>query len=170
MRTSDPTGGTVVLALGNPLMGDDGLGATVLRRLQRWDWGHDVTIVNGETWGLRLLPTVEAADRLLVIDAIDVGAAPGTIITLNANELPRRLDLSISPHQVGLRNVLALAELRGTYPSAITAIGAQPERVVFGEPLSVPVAAAVDGVTALSASQLTAWGHHASERPESACA
>ena len=150
---------TVVLALGNPLMGDDALGAVVLQRLQRWDWGADVTIVDGETWGLRLLPTVEAADRLLVIDAIDTGAAPGAMITLDASELPRRLDMLLSPHQVGLRDVLALAELRGASPEALAAIGVQPARVVFGEGLSEAVAGAVDAVVAAAVRQLAAWGH-----------
>lgn len=149
----------VVLALGNPLMGDDGLGATVLERLRAWDWGPDVALVDGETWGLRLLPLVEDADRLLVVDAIDIGAPPGTLVSLDAGELPHRLNTALSPHQVGLQHVLALAELRGAYPARLAAIGAQPERVVFGEPLSPAVARTVDAVLAAAVEQLVAWGY-----------
>jgi hydrogenase maturation protease len=159
MPTSDRPGGTVVLALGNPLMGDDGLGPAVLNRLQGWEWSGDLSIVDGETWGLKLLPTVEAADRLLVIDAIDIGAAPGTVVRVEASDLPRRLDTAMSPHQIGLRDVLALAALRGTYPTALTAIGAQPERVIFGQSLSPAVAGAVDAIVEAATGQLTAWGH-----------
>jgi len=161
---------TVVLALGNPLMGDDGLGAEVLGRLQAWDWGSDVVIVDGETWGLRLLPMVEAAHRLLVIDAIDIGAEPGTVVFLGGADLPRRLDTALSPHQVGLRDVLALADLRGAYPSELAAVGVQPDRVVFGEPLSPVVARAVEGVIAAAVRQLAAWGHVARERQDPVCA
>lgn len=161
MSTSEEVPATVVLALGNPLMGDDGLGAAVLERLQGWDWGGAVDIVDGETWGLRLLPTVETAERLLVIDAIDIGAEPGTVVILNGADLPARLDTAMSAHQVGLREVLALAELRGTYPSAVTAIGAQPHWVVFGDPLSPVVAAALDAVVNAAVHQLGAWGHTA---------
>ena len=161
----DGQASTLVLALGNPLMGDDGVGAVVLGRLQEWDWGLDVSIVDGETWGLRLLPDVEAAERLLVIDAIDAGAAPGAVIRISGDELPRRLDTAVSSHQVGLRDVLALADLRGRFPRIVIAIGVQPAVVEFGATLSSAVRGAVETVVAAAANQLQAWGH----TPRSQC-
>lgn len=170
MWTNDRATGTVVLALGNPLMGDDGLGAAVIQRLREWEWDRDVRVVDGETWGLKLLPTIEEAQRLLIVDAIDVGAAPGTVVVLDGDELVKRLDITVSPHQVGLRDVLALAELRGSYPACVTAIGAQPGRVGFGEPLSAAMADALDAVVDAALRRLALWGHatqptHVSPRP-----
>jgi len=154
----------LVLALGNPLMGDDGLGAAVLERLAAWRWGSEVVMADGETWGLKLLPLVEEANRLLVIDAIDVGAKPGTLVTLDGAELPRLLERAVSPHQVGLSDVLELARLRGMLPLSLAAIGVQPERVEFGHPLSAVVASAVDSVATAALRQLAAWGYAGRER------
>lgn len=147
-----------MLAVGNPLMGDDGLGVAVLGRLREWEWPAGVTLLDGETWGMRLLPYVENARRLLVIDAIDVGAPPGTIVSLDGAEVPRRLDTRLSSHEVNLADVLALAALRGTGPAELRAIGAQPEVVEFGTALSAVIAGVVDPVADLARAQLAAWG------------
>ena len=133
--------GTVVIGLGNPLMGDDGLGIVVARQLlSRTDLPDGVQVVDGGTWGLNLLPVIEDAERVLLVDAIDMAEAPGTLIRLSRERLPRYLATKISPHQVDLRDVLALAELRGTLPEDTTAIGLQPQIVALGTALSPLVA------------------------------
>lgn len=129
--------GTVVIGLGNPLMGDDGLGIAVARQLlSRDDLPDGVQVVDGGTWGLNLLPVIEDAEHVLLVDAIDVAEAPGTLIRLPRERLPRYLATKISPHQVDLRDVLALAELRGTLPDDTTAMGLQPQTVALGTALS----------------------------------
>ncbi len=133
--------GTVVIGLGNPLMGDDGLGIVVARQLlSRTDLPDGVQVVDGGTWGLNLLPVIEDAERVLLVDAIDTAEAPGTLIRLSRERLPRYLATKISPHQVDLRDVLALAELRGTLPDDTTAIGLQPQIVALGTALSPLIA------------------------------
>ncbi|HEU5358942.1 MAG TPA: HyaD/HybD family hydrogenase maturation endopeptidase [Gemmatimonadales bacterium] len=133
--------GTVVIGLGNPLMGDDGLGIVVARQLlSRTDLPDGVQVVDGGTWGLNLLPVIEDAERVLLVDAIDMAEAPGTLIRLSREHLPRYLATKISPHQVDLRDVLALAELRGTLPEDTTAIGLQPQIVALGTALSPLIA------------------------------
>lgn len=133
--------GTVVIGLGNPLMGDDGLGIVVARQLlSRTDLPDGVQVVDGGTWGLNLLPVIEDAERVLLVDAIDTAEAPGTLIRLSRERLPRYLATKISPHQVDLRDVLALAELRGTLPEDTTAIGLQPQIVALGTALSPLIA------------------------------
>jgi|SRR5579859_2469085 len=133
--------GTVVIGLGNPLMGDDGLGIVVARQLlSRTDLPDGVQVVDGGTWGLNLLPVIEDAERVLLVDAIDMAEAPGTLIRLSRERLPRYLATKISPHQVDLRDVLALAELRGTLPDDTTAMGLQPQIVALGTALSPLIA------------------------------
>ena len=127
----------VVIGLGNPLMGDDGLGLAVLEELQSgYALPTNVELVDGGTWGLNLLPIIEDADELILIDAIDVGAAPGTFVRLEHHRLPRYLATKISPHQVDLRDVLGLAELRGTLPANTVALGLQPQSVELRNALS----------------------------------
>jgi hydrogenase maturation protease len=154
------TRSTVVIGLGNPLMGDDGLGLAVLTRLmERADLPPDVELVDGGTWGMNLLPVIESAGRVLLIDAINTGAPPGTLQTLARHELPRYLATKISPHQVDLHDVLGLAELRGTLPDDTMAIGVQPGRVEMIAELTPAVAARIDDVADRALAQLAEWGH-----------
>lgn len=154
----DQSNSTLVLGLGNPLMGDDGFGLAVLERMrQRRDVPHSATLVDGGTWGMNLLPEIEGAGRLLLLDAVNAGKRPGSIIRLERNELPRWLSLKISPHQVDLREVLALAELRGTLPPDAVAMGVQPLRVEMHLGLSPVVASRVEDVTDLAIRLLVAW-------------
>ncbi|HEU5041742.1 MAG TPA: hydrogenase maturation protease, partial [Gemmatimonadales bacterium] len=69
---------TLVLGLGNPLMGDDGLGLAALERLAtRWVVPPEVQLLDGGTGGLQLLPPIEDADRLIFLDVIEAGEEPG---------------------------------------------------------------------------------------------
>lgn len=159
--------GTVVIGLGNPLMGDDGLGLAALARLAgTWTLPPDVRLVDGGTWGMNLLPVIEEAEGILLLDAIESGAAPGTGVAIDRHRLPRYLATKISPHQVDLRDVLAVAELRGTLPDQTVALGLQPERVEMGFGLSPTLAERLDGLVAAAVRQLEVWGHHCSPRSE----
>lgn len=152
---------TVVIGLGNPLMGDDGMGLAALAQLREdWDMPAEIELVDGGTWGMNLLPTIEDAGRVLLLDAIHKDAAPGTPLRLSHHELPRYLATKISPHQVDLHDVLALAELRGTLPDETVAVGLQPERVEMIAELSPVVADGIDHLVALAVAELTAWGYH----------
>lgn len=161
MLTSNPeVPSTLVLALGNPLMGDDGFGLAVLAQLKRSSEAQGpLILMDGGTWGMNLLPPIEAAQRVILIDAIKIGAVPGTLIRLERDELPRYFSHKLSPHQIDLREILALAELRGTLPAEIVAIGVEPESVTFRMSLSPVVRAGVPIVTDAVLRQLAAWGH-----------
>ena len=152
--------GTVVIGLGNPLMGDDGLGLAALARLRdEWTVPADVELVDGGTWGMNLLPIIEGARRVLLLDAIDVGAIPGTPVVIERGQLPRYFTTKISPHQVDLRDVLALAELRGTLPEQVTAIGLQPARIELSLELSEALTRELDDLALSVVHVLESWGH-----------
>jgi len=119
----------------------------------------EVELVDGGTWGMNLLPVIEDAERVLLVDAIDVGATSGTEVQIPRERLPRYLATKISPHQVDLSDVLALAELRGTLPEHTTAIGLQPARVALSNELSDIVRVRLDDLVAGVVRQLESWGH-----------
>jgi hydrogenase maturation protease len=150
-------GGTVVIGLGNPLMADDGVGIAALERLRAAGAPPDVELVDGGTWGMNLLPIIEAAGRVLLMDAIDAGAPPGTLHVLERAQIPRYLATKISPHQVDLRDVLALAELRGNLPEQTVAVGLQPERVEMSCELSDAVETRLDDLVAAVTQRLAVW-------------
>ena len=150
---------TIVLGLGNMLMADDGVGLAALARLEEeWFIPRDVELVDGGTWGMNLLPVIEAADRVLILDAIDLGDPPGTLIRLEGEEIPRFLSMKLSPHQIDLREVLALAELRGTLPGQVIALGIQPARVEMSTVFSAEVGSRLDQLIHLAAEVLYDWG------------
>lgn len=156
---------TVVLGLGNPLMTDDGAGLTALAALREgWSFSGDVAFVDGGTWGMNLLPIVEDADRVLLLDAVHVNARPGTVVEMERAELPKFFALKLSPHQIDLKDVLALAELRGTLPEDTVAIGVEPDRIEMGTELSAVVQAALSEVVERAVRRLEGWGHLATER------
>ena len=150
---------TVVIGLGSPLMGDDGVGLAALARL-REDWHlGGVELVDGGTWGLSLLPVIEDAEHVVLVDAIAARAAPGDLVTLTRNRLPIYLSRKLSPHHVDMRDTLALAEWRGRLPTDVVAIGVQPDVVALGTELSPCVAEQLGPLVDAVVAQLRCWGH-----------
>jgi len=161
---------TLVLGLGNPLMGDDGAGLAALACLrEEWELPDEVELVDGGTWGMSLLPVLESYDRAILLDAIQTRARPGALVLLRREELPRYFAHKLSPHQLDLREVLALAELRDSLPRTLMAIGVQPERVELNAALSPRVATAIGKMVALTLDQLQ-WLGHQCVRREPVCA
>jgi hydrogenase maturation protease len=158
--TTSIVGTTAVLGLGNPLLADDALGLVALERLvQQYELDDTVSVHDGGTWGMQLMPMIEEAERVLFLDAIDRGEAPGTVIRLEGEEIPATLAKMISPHQLDLTNVLAMTRLRGTFPKVLIALGVQPLTTETRVALSPVVAARVDDVVSAAVAQLEAWGH-----------
>jgi hydrogenase maturation protease len=108
---------------------------------------------------MSLLPIIEDADRVVLLDAIKAAAAPGEIVVLERERLPIYLSRKLSPHEVDLRDVLALAELRGTLPVETVAIGVQPTVVELGTELSPAVVNALEPLVDAVVARLEQWGH-----------
>lgn len=114
-----------VLGLGNVLYADEGIGVHVAEWLHRHhEFPDNVTIVDAGTRGLRLLPLVEEAERLLLIDAVDFGLPPGEVCVRVNGHIPAYLSgQKVSAHQNSMSEVLALAEFRGKLPIEIVVVG-----------------------------------------------
>ena len=154
----------LVIGLGNPLMGDDGLGLAALERLRSGPTlPESVELVDGGTWGLNLLHRIESAEQVLFLDAVNAGRAPGETVIMEREELPRLLGVKLSPHQIDLREVLALAELRETLPKTMAALGLQPASVELRAGLSPAVAERLDTLVGAARDRLRAWGHRLAE-------
>lgn len=108
----------VVLGIGNLLWADEGFGVRCVEALQqRYTFAEHVELIDGGTQGLYLVQHVQAADKLLILDAIDYGLPPGTLKEVRNDEVPRFLGAKkMSLHQTGFQEVLALAQLTGASP------------------------------------------------------
>lgn len=156
----------VVMGIGNLLYGDEGFGVHLVARLaQDWNFPPQVQLVDGGTQGHSLLTFVEEADKMLVLDAVDFGLAPGTISVRKDGDIPAYLSAhKLSPHQNSFSELLALAQLRGTLPQEIVLIGVHPVSLTMGAPLTPAVAAHVPAVLQLALEQLQDWGVDASQQ------
>ncbi|HLE78821.1 MAG TPA: hydrogenase maturation protease, partial [Candidatus Limnocylindrales bacterium] len=104
----------------------------------------DTRVVDGGTLGLDLLPMIEDADQVVMIDAVDLGQAPGTVSVLRDETVQAALSGHVSPHQIGVGDLVAAARLMGIMPPRLTLVGIQPGEIAIGLELTEPVAAAVD--------------------------
>lgn len=153
----DPAAKTVVVGIGNLIRTDDGFGVHALARLQRdARVPAGVTFIDGGTHGLELLTYISDSTHLLLLDAIDVGEAPGTLVRM-ANEELRGLPGAASVHQVGLADLLATLPLVSTTPREIVLLGVTPLSTDWGTDLTAPVAAALDGLVEEAIAQLAHW-------------
>ena len=151
---------TLVLGIGNLLWADEGFGVRALEQLHaQWRFGPGVRLLDGGTQGLYLLPYVEGCRRLLILDAVDYGLAPGTLKVVRDDDVPAFLGArKMSLHQTGFQEVLAVARLRGWAPRAITLIGCQPEVLEdYGGSLSDSVRARMPDALELALATLYAW-------------
>lgn len=149
----------LVLGIGNLVMSDDGVGVKVVQQLQReYRFAETVEIMDGGTLGLDLLPKLEGIERLIVVDAVETGEKPGTCVRLVGEELPIALETKVSPHQMGLKDLLSVAELMGHSPREMVLIGVQPGSIEMDTELTAAVEVKVDVLARMVLDELAIWG------------
>ncbi len=155
---------TLVLGLGNLVHSDDGLGVHAIQRLSEDPRvPSDAVLMDGGTQGLNLLPHIAAFQRLLVIDALDVGELPGTLVRLEGNAL-RNLPGKASVHQLGFADLMVALELLGELPEEIVLLGVQTLSTEWGIDLSLPLVEALPRLCNAALDELRRWGHQATMR------
>lgn len=163
----------LVLGIGNVLWADEGFGVRCVEALEAgWTFAPQVRLVDGGTQGLYLLPLVQAATHLLILDAIDYGLPPGTLKQVEGDEVPRFLGArKMSLHQTGFQEVLMLAQMTDSYPRQVLLVGCQPEELEdYGGSLRDSVKAAIEPALALAVERLAAWGGLPQPRVGAPCA
>ncbi|TVO68765.1 HyaD/HybD family hydrogenase maturation endopeptidase [Denitromonas ohlonensis] len=151
----------LILGIGNLLWADEGFGVRCVEALNAaWALPANVTVLDGGTQGLYLLPFVTEARHLLVFDAVDYGLPPGTMKRVEGDEVPQFLGAKkMSLHQTGFQEVLASARMLDRFPESLLLIGVQPvELEDFGGSLRPEVAAQVPEAVAIALSWLRARG------------
>ena len=149
----------LVLGIGNLVMSDDGVGVKVVQKLLReYRFAETVEILDGGTLGLDLLPKLEGVEHLIVVDAVETGEAPGTCVRLAGKELPIALETKVSPHQMGLKDLLSVAELLGHAPREMVLVGVQPGSIEMDTELTAVVEAKVDELVSMVLEELDLWG------------
>ncbi len=135
MRASVPSD-TVVVGVGNSILSDDGVGVHAARLLESDPRvPASVTILDGGTIGLELLPYVSDASRVLFLDAVNSGSAPGTLARMTGKELLGTAG-GCSAHQLGVADLIAALFLVSAVPQEIVVLGVQPAYTDWGTTLT----------------------------------
>ena len=135
----------LVLGIGNTLFGDDGAGVDLVGRLSRWsrNWHGAVEYLAGGTQGATLLDAVAGRYALIILDAIALGAAPGTVHLLQGTEVLALTQYATSALKANAGELLAAAMLLDKLPERIFMVGIEPACLTSGHGLSQPVRRAI---------------------------
>jgi hydrogenase maturation protease len=136
----------LLLALGNPLMSDDGAGQELLATLESEapTWGSRVEFMDGGTQGLALLGKFEGRKAVVFLDAVRLGGRAGAVHLLQGNELARLGGARVATaHEGSAPQILAALQLLGEVPEYVVMVGIEPEQIRTGIGLSAPVKASL---------------------------
>jgi len=159
----------LVLGVGNVLLRDEGVGIRAVGELgRRFCLGEGVELLDGGTAGIELLRFLEGKEHLILIDAIRAGHPPGTVLRVEGEDVPKTFTERISPHQIGISDVLASALLTDALPRSIVLFGVEPADLTTGIELSPVVEAALDKLVGAVAAELRGLGFPAAEREDPA--
>ena len=127
----------LVLGVGNVLLTDEGIGVrTIETLLGEYRFPDHVEVVDGGTAGMELVEIIANQEHVILIDAVNTGASAGTIVTLVDEEVPALFRSRISPHQLGISDLLGVMALTGETPKHFTLFGVVPFSMDTGVELS----------------------------------
>jgi len=135
---------TLILGLGNSLRGDDGVGPAVIEWLDRKELPPGVEAIDGGTAGLDIVSTLMDHERAIIVDAANVGRAPGEWVRFMPDMAQlKENDTTLSLHSAGLTEALALGAALNVLPPTIIIYGVQPQNLDWSSQLSAEVQVAV---------------------------
>jgi hydrogenase maturation protease len=145
---------TLVLGLGNVIMGDEGVGVHVVRALEQHPLPANVECLDGGTGGFTLLEPLQEAGRIILIDAAADGNPPGTV-TRTTPRFSRDYPPTLTAHDIGVKDLLDVFYIQGGSPDVILyAITIDPKQSISME-LSPEIAKAADLAVAEILAELT---------------
>jgi hydrogenase maturation protease len=147
----------VVLGLGNLIRSDDGIGVHAIRVLMKDPRvPNGVRLIEGGTAGLDLLPAIEDATHVLAIDAVNMGAATGTLKRFDLSELGV-LPGSPSVHQLGFADLMEALRWMNKASKRVVLLGVQPSETGWGYVLSPEIEATLPRLTQAALDELEQW-------------
>ena len=134
----------LVLGIGNVLLTDEGIGVRALKELERrYSFSDNVELMDGGTAGIELLRHIRKRQHLIIIDAMAFDQEPGTVMRVEGEDVPAAFRTRISPHQLGLSDLLAAAMLTNELPKNLVLFGVEPGSIDIGLELTDAVEASL---------------------------
>jgi hydrogenase maturation protease len=150
----------VVLGIGNTILTDEAAGVRAAEALQgAYRVPANVQVIDGGTSGMEMLEDLSNLDLLVVLDVVKTGAAPGTVVRIAGDQIPVFFRRKLSPHQIGLPDVLASLELLDALPDEIVVIGVEPISLELGMEMTETIAHCVPHLAEMAAGELRSRGY-----------
>lgn len=158
---------TLILGVGNVLLGDEGIGIRIIEELENsYAFGTDIELLDGGTAGIELLRYIEGKDLLIIIDAMRAGHPPGTVFRVEGEDVPKKFMSKVSPHQIGLSDLLAAGILSNNIPQNIVLFGVEPESLATGIYITDTVKLSIPKIVAAILNELHSVGYPPPSRTE----
>jgi hydrogenase maturation protease len=161
-----------ILGVGNLLLADEGFGIHFIEQLEReYVFPANVELLDGGTAGIMLAPYMETKDILFVIDVVNLKAEPGSIhLFSNLDVRSGNIQTRMSPHQVGLLEILDLCQLRDKAPERVEMLTVVPADLSTRIGLSTQLMPALDEVMGILLQKLNDIDVYPVSRTTTACA
>jgi len=155
-----------ILGVGNLIVGDEGFGVHTVHYLEEnYLFPDNVLIMDGGTAGLYMSPFLEECDPVLVIDVVDIEAEPGSIHYYSNEDVKAgKFSTRMSPHQLGLLEVLEICKLRDAAPEIVEFYCVVPKILETTDQLSDVVAPRVKEIADIVLKRLAELGVQVSHR------
>ncbi|MBT2968721.1 MAG: hydrogenase expression/formation protein [gamma proteobacterium symbiont of Ctena orbiculata] len=163
----EKTGKVLVIGMGNVLMQDEGIGVRAVEELvNRYRIPAGVEVVDGGTTGMELFEPMRRANSLIIADAVNTGAANGSLIRIANDEIPAFFQTKLSNHQLGVSDLLALLALKGETPEQVTIVGMVPHSLKNRLGLTPEAAKGLEAMVQMLVEELASLGIELESRPQ----
>lgn len=157
--------GVLLLGIGNTLMQDEGVGVHVVNGLEaKYEFRPAINIVDGGTAGMELMGQIRDATKVIIVDAVNFDEPPGTIGSIENDDILRRLKSKMSMHHLGITDVLSTIKLVGDEPEEIFLLGIQPEKIELDMEMTDTVRERIPRMEEVVLKKLGEWGIEAIEK------
>ncbi|TAN43183.1 MAG: HyaD/HybD family hydrogenase maturation endopeptidase [Nitrospirae bacterium] len=159
----------LVLGVGSILMMDEGIGVRAIEELEaRYVFPENVELLDGGTSGIELISYFTGKDYLIIIDAIKADTKPGTVLKVEGEDVHAKFRTRISPHQIGISDLLAAATLTDEVPKELVMYGIEPKTIKMGIGFSDEVSAAFNRLIEVVIEELRGLGAEVLPRVQTA--
>lgn len=155
----------LVMGIGNLLLMDEGAGVRAVEEFRNiYNVPDGVEVIDGGTMGIELLHYIEGRNCVIIVDVVKTGSVPGTVVRMEGEDVPAFFGSRISPHQLGLSDLLAAAQLIGKMPKRLVLLGIEPKCMDTGLELTDEVKDGIVGLAAMISRELHAVGFKAERK------
>jgi hydrogenase maturation protease len=153
---------TLIYGAGNLLLSDEGFGVHFVRWLQRsYVFPPEIELLDAGTLGILTAHVLEDADQVYLVDILALPGEPGHCFRYRKEDfIAQRLLIKLSPHQIGVQEMLLLSEMRGRCPSEVTLLGLIPVSLEPGDQLSLIVEQRMVQLASELVAELRTAGHN----------